>query len=149
MHYKFNMKRSLCILIAFVVTSVGVMADIQAPPGSKYNSNRKLGRALSNIVYGVMEVPEQIVRKSATDGGKAGWSVGLVDGTHRMFRRVGYGFYELLTFRCPTYHGTFKPPYASCGEDDRIEMNPRDGLTEFPPELGAESYFSHARAQKW
>jgi len=141
--------RKLLLITLALGMAAPVMADIQAPPGSKYNSNRKLGRALSNIVYGVMEVPEQIVRKSATDGGKAGWSFGLVDGTHRMFRRVGYGFYELLTFRCPTYHGTFKPPYASCGEDDRIEMNPRDGLTEFPPELGAESYFSHTRAQKW
>jgi hypothetical protein len=28
-------------------------------------------------------------------------------------------------------------------------MNPRDGLSEFPPMLGYESYFRHSRGQKW
>ncbi len=126
-----------------------VYADIQAPPGSKYTSTRKLGRAVSNILYGVMEIPEQIVRKNETDGRKAGYSFGVIDGTRRAFRRMGYGFYELFTFHCPTYHGTFKPPYTQCGSDDRIEMNPSSGLSEFPPELGVESYFSHSRTQKW
>jgi len=40
------MKKSLTIAIALVITTTGAMADIQAPPGSTYNSSRKLGRAL-------------------------------------------------------------------------------------------------------
>ena len=67
MHYKFIMKRSFCILIAFIVTSVGVMADIQAPPASTYTPTRKLGRALSNIFLS-MEVSEQMVRKTEQYG---------------------------------------------------------------------------------
>ena len=67
----------------------------------------------------------------------------------RALKRLGYGFYEVFTFTCPTYRGTFKPPYERCGEDNRIEMNPTDGLSEFPPELGAESYFYHTRTQRW
>jgi putative exosortase-associated protein (TIGR04073 family) len=143
------MKKLVIIATAFTALSGIVSADIHAPPGSTYTASRKLGRALSNIVYGVMEIPEQIVRKSDSYGRKAGWSYGAVDGTNRALRRLGYGFYELFTFTCPTYRGTFKPPYERCGEDNRIEMNVHDGLSEFPPELGFETYFSHSRSQKY
>ena len=138
------------ILIATLSTMVGtVYADIQAPPGSEYTSTRKLGRAVSNILYGFMEIPEQIVRRGDQHGSKAGWSFGAVDGTSRALHRFGYGFYELFTFYCPTYKGTYKPPYQKCGQDWRQEMNPSDGLSEFPPELGAERYYNHSRLQKW
>jgi len=147
MHYLFIMKRSFCILTAFIVTSVGVMADIQAPPGSTYTPTRKLGRALSNIFLS-MEVPEQMVRKTERYGSNAGWTYGLLDGYRRSLKRFGYGWYELVTFYCPTYKGTFKPPYERCGEDHRIEMNPHDGLSEFPPTLGFDRFY-HVRTQKW
>lgn len=142
------MKKALTIAAAVLCTASGVMADIQAPPGSTYTSTRKLGRAVGNILYGFMEIPEQIVRKNNQYGSKTGWSYGLVDGTNRTFKRMGYGFYELFTFHCPTYHGTFKPPYEKCGQDHRVEMNPHDGLSEFPPALGAEQFY-HARSQTW
>ncbi len=143
------MKKLVVIATAFIAVSGFAVADIQAPPGSQYTSSRKLGRAVSNILYGFMEVPEQIVRKSDDFGRKAGWSYGAVDGTSRALRRLGYGFYELFTFTCPTYRGTFKQPYERCGEDNRIQMNVADGLSEFPPELGFESYYSHVRQQKY
>jgi putative exosortase-associated protein (TIGR04073 family) len=143
------MKKLVVIATAFAALSGIVAADIQAPPGSQYTSSRKLGRAISNILYGVVEIPEQIVRKTETHGRKAGWSYGAVDGTNRALRRLGYGFYELFTFTCPTYRGTFKPPYERCGEDNRIQMNVADGLSEFPPELGFETYFDHSRSQKY
>lgn len=142
------MKKALIIATTLLCTASGVMADIQAPPGSTYTSTRKLGRAVSNILYGFMEIPEQIVRKDSQYGSKAGWSYGVVDGTDRAFKRMGYGFYELFTFHCPTYHGTFKPPYEKCGQDNRIEMNPSAGLSEFPPTLGAEEFY-HTRTQSW
>lgn len=144
-----SMKKLLVIASTFALLSGVVVADIQAPPGSTYTSTRKLGRAVSNIVYGFMEIPEQMVRKDEQYGRKAGATYGTVDGTSRALRRLGYGFYELFTFTCPTYRGTFKPPYERCGEDNRIEMNPSDGLSEFPPELGAEGYFQHSRSQKY
>ena len=143
------MKKLLVIATAFAALTGIVAADIQAPPGSTYTSSRKLGRAISNILYGIVEIPEQIVRKTESHGRKAGYSYGAVDGTNRALRRLGYGFYELFTFTCPTYRGTFKPPYERCGEDNRIEMNVSDGLSEFPPELGFESYFRHSRTQKY
>ena len=142
--------KKLAVLATAMLALGGVAsADIQAPPGSTYTATRKLGRGLGNILYGFIEIPEQIVRKTDTHGRKAGWSYGAVDGTNRALKRLGYGFYEVFTFTCPTYRGTFKQPYERCGEDNRIEMNPSDGLSEFPPELGAESYFYHARTQNW
>ena len=96
-----------------------------------------------------LDTPEQMVRKTDQYGRKAGWTYGAVDGTSRGLRRLGYGFYELFTFTCPTYRGTFKPPYERCGQDNRIEMNVHDGLSEFPPELGFETYFDHTRTQKF
>lgn len=143
------MKKLFIIAGAVAALSGMVCADIQAPPGSTYTSTRKLGRALSNILYGFMEIPEQVVRKNEAYGRKAGYTYGAVDGSHRALRRLGYGFYELFTFTCPTYRGTFKPPYERCGEDNRIEMNVHDGLSEFPPELGFETYFDHSRTQKY
>jgi putative exosortase-associated protein (TIGR04073 family) len=144
-----SMKKLLISFAALSALTLVVSADIQAPPGSTYTAERKLGRALSNIVYGIAEIPEQIVRKNNQYGSKAGTTYGLVDGSSRALRRVGYGFYELFTFTCPTYRGTFKPPYERCGADNRIEMNPHDGLSEFPPQLGFESYYDHARSQKY
>jgi len=141
------MKKLVLIATVFASFSGLVSADIQAPPGSTYTSSRKLGRAVSNIIYGFMEIPEQLGRKSEEVGRKGGSTYGAVDGTSRCLRRLGYGFYELITFTCPTYRGTFKPPYERCGEDNRIEMNVHDGLSEFPPELGYETYFNHVRSQ--
>jgi len=143
------MKKLLVIATSFAALSAVAVADIQAPPGSTYTSSRKLGRAISNIMYGFMEIPEQIVRKEEAYGRKAAYSYGAVDGTSRALRRLGYGFYELFTFTCPTYRGTFKPPYERCGEDNRIEMNVHDGLSEFPPELGFETYYGHTRTQNF
>lgn len=143
------MKKLLVTASALAALTGFAAGDIHAPPGSNYTSTRKLGRAISNILYGFIEIPEQIVRKNDTYGSKAGWSYGAVDGTNRAFRRLGYGFYELFTFTCPTYRGTFKPPYEKCGQDNHIEMNVHEGLSEFPPELGAESYYSHTRSQSY
>ena len=139
--------RKLILIASFFALSGAIYADIQAPPGAQYNSSRKLGRAIANIFYGVTEIPEQFFRRGSKSGRKAGGSYGIVDGGQRTLKRMGYGFYELLTFYCPTYNGTFKPPYKKCGTDWRVEMNPHDGLSEFPPELGPESYFSNVRRQ--
>ena len=135
------MKKVITLSLALIATAATVSADIQAPPGNQYNSSRKLGRAISNLLYGVTEIPKSIANVSRRDGGNAGWSHGLVLGTTKTYKRLGYGIYELFTFRCPTYKGTFKPPYESCGTDARIEMDPTLGFSEFPPELGTSNSF--------
>ncbi len=126
-----------------------VPADIHNPPASEYTPTRKLGRAVSNILFGIVEIPEQMVRKTDQYGRKAGWTYGVADGTRRAAQRMGYGFMELVTFAWPTNRGTFKPPYRSCGQDDTIEMNVHHGLSEFPPELGFETHYDYSRTQKY
>jgi putative exosortase-associated protein (TIGR04073 family) len=142
--------KKISLLASTMIALTGlVSADIQAPPGADYTPTRKLGRAVSNILYGVVEIPESIVRKTDTYGRKGGTAYGAIDGTNRALRRLGYGFYELVTFSCPTYRGTYKAPYENCGQDGRIEMSPSQGLSEFPPELGFDTYYSHSRSQTW
>jgi len=143
------MKKWLITTIAaFSLCAVPAVADIQAPPASEYTASRKLGRGISNILYGFIEIPVQIAIKNERFGRKA-YPYGVVNGTYKGFKRLGYGFYEIFTFHCPTYKGTFRPPYEKCGADWRIELNPSDGLTEFPPELGFESYFNHVRSSQF
>jgi putative exosortase-associated protein (TIGR04073 family) len=143
------MKKILLLASTICVLGGYAVADIQAPPGSQYTAGRKLGRAISNIIYGFIEIPEQMVRKTDDHGAKAGWSYGIVDGTSRGLSRLGYGFYELITFSIPSYRGTFKPPYEKCGQVNRIEINTKEGLSEFPPELGAETYYRYSRTNKF
>lgn len=139
------MKRLLLSSILFALAG-SVYADIQAPPASEYTSTRKLGRAVSNIFYGIAEVPNTIIRWNGTEGDNAGFSVGLVEGVSRTFTRMGYGFYELVTFWAPTYKCTYRPPYqGSCGRSGLKEYNVWSGFSEFPEEIGFQSKYNYCR----
>ena len=67
------MKRLLLstLLLAMVGTTY---ADIQAPPASEYTATRKLGRAISNIFYGIEELPVTMIRWNSEEGNYAGFS---------------------------------------------------------------------------
>ena len=139
------MKRLLLstILLALAGTTY---ADIQAPPASEYTATRKLGRAIGNIIYAVEEIPTTMIRWNSAEGDYAGFSVGIVDGVSRTFARMGYGFYELVTFWAPTYKCTYRPPYqGSCGRSGLKEYNTWSGFSEFPEELGFESKYPYSR----
>ena len=110
---------------------------------------RKLGRAIANLIYSVEEIPLGIINWTSREGDYAGFSVGIVDGTATMFERMGYGIYELVTFWAPTYKCTYKPPYQGrCGMSGLKEYNPNGGLSEFPAELGFQSYYKYSRQQR-
>ena len=60
--------KKLSILASTLIALTGmVSADIQAPPGADYTSTRKLGRAVGNILYGIMEIPGGIKTDQAFD----------------------------------------------------------------------------------
>src|SRR5580698_5505343 len=100
------MKNRICLLVLTVVTTGSfVMADIQAPPGSRWNWSRKLSRALANIAYGSTEYPKTWVKLNDQDGGSAAFAGIIIQGTERTVVRLGYGLYELVTFPFPTYKG--------------------------------------------
>ncbi len=139
------MKRLLLstILLALAGTTY---ADIQAPPASEYTATRKLGRAVSNILFAVEEIPTTMIRWNDAEGNNAAYSMGIVDGTSRALSRVGYGFYELITFWAPTYKCTYKPCYQdTCGRSGLKEYNVWGGFSEFPEELGFQSKYGYSR----
>ncbi len=141
------MKRLLLTTLLFAVAG-SVYADIQAPPASEYTATRKLGRAIGNILYAVEEIPVTMIRWNSAEGDYAGFSVGIVDGIARTFTRIGYGFYELVTFWAPTYKCTYRPPYqGSCGRSGLKEYNVWSGFSEFPEELGFQSKYNYSRTQ--
>ncbi len=126
-----------------------VYADIQAPPASEYTATRKLGRALGNIVYAVEELPVSMIRWGSEEGDYAGFSVGIVDGIGRTFSRIGYGFYEFVTFWAPTYKCTYRPPYQGTGGRNGLkEYNAWFGFSEFPEELGFQSKYGYCRQSR-
>lgn len=141
------MKRLLLSTLLLAVAGT-VYADIQAPPASEYTATRKLGRAVGNIIFAVEEIPNTIIRWNKAEGNNAAFSVGLIEGVTRTLTRVGYGFYEFVTFWAPTYKCTYRPPYqGSCGRSGLKEYNTWSGFAEFPEELGFQSKYKHSRLQ--
>ncbi len=135
------MKKLALILLTAGIATVSV-ADFQAPPGAKYGRIRKLSRAVSNLVYGVSELPNQLVRSSKANGNPEANSFGVLWSAHKIVTRVGYGIYELVTFPVPTYKGGFRQPYLN-----KEATNPYRGYQEFPPEIGFTSGNVHSREQ--
>lgn len=115
------------------------LADIQDPPSHDYGPTRKLGRGLSNLVFGIAELPVTIAKINEREGNAAAAGYGVVRGLGRSGARVGSGLFEFLTFPFPTNHRTYYPllpsdvPYIHAG------------YQEFPPELGNESKYPYAR----
>jgi putative exosortase-associated protein (TIGR04073 family) len=113
--------------------------DIQDPPSNDYGPTRKLGRGLSNLVFGITELPVTIAKINAREGNSAAAGYGVVRGLGRSGMRVGSGLFEFLTFPFPTTRRTYYPllrsdiPYIHAG------------YQEFPPELGNESKYPYVR----
>ncbi|MFT5191191.1 MAG: putative exosortase-associated protein (TIGR04073 family) [Verrucomicrobiales bacterium] len=135
------MKKLLLTLLAVGIT--GACADIQAPPASHQTSIHKLGRGVSNLLYGITELPNRIVRVNAEDGNNAGFGSGIIEGTQRSLVRVGYGIFEILTFPAKTYKQSYKAPYQN------IEYDPYNGYSEYGSEIGFQSKFGYGRKQSF
>jgi putative exosortase-associated protein (TIGR04073 family) len=138
------MKKLVIFLLTFTFASAGV-ADIQAPPGGEFNRIRKLGRSISNILYGVTELPASMTRVRDTEGRNAAWSYGLVKGIQKTTMRFGYGLYELVTFPLPAYKEGYRPMISPHDSHDPTVS----GYTEITPELGFRSYTVHSRSQSF
>ena len=127
---------SAALVVAFAISG---LADIQDPPSNDYGPTRKLGRGLSNLVFGIAELPATIGKINQREGNTAAAGYGVVRGLGRSGMRIGSGFFEFLTFAFPTKHGTYYPllrndiPYIHAG------------YQEFPPELGNESKYPYVR----
>lgn len=133
----------LTLLLAASLVGSAALADIQSPPGNRYNGVRKLGRGLSNLLYGWTEVPAQFIRVSVDQNPNAfGYTV--TRGVARTLGRFGYGFYEVVTSPFPTYKGSYRTPtHTSINFDTQL------GYEEFPPELGFLSSSRYCRETRY
>ncbi len=116
--------------------------DIHDPPGADYGPTRKLSRGISNVVFGAVEIPYQLNYTNAKEGNSGGATYGVIKGTGRALKRLGYGLYETVTFLFPTYKASYRVPYRT----DPVWVN--GGMSEFPPEMGWESRFPYVRSYK-
>ena len=127
---------SLALVLGFAAIS---FADIQDPPGNDYGPTRKLGRGLSNTVFGIAELPVQIARVNEREGNSSAFGYGLVRGLGRSYMRFHAGLFEMFSFPFPVNQGTYHPILP--GHIRHIH----NGYEEFPPELGNESKYPYVR----
>jgi putative exosortase-associated protein (TIGR04073 family) len=127
---------SATLVFGFALCS---FADIQDPPSNDYGPTRKLGRGLSNLVFGIAELPVTIAKINDREGNSAAAGYGVVRGLGRSGMRMGSGLFEFLTFPFPTKHHTYYPLLRS----DIPSVHA--GYQEFPPELGNESKYPYVR----
>jgi putative exosortase-associated protein (TIGR04073 family) len=119
--------------------SASALADIQDPPSNEYGPTRKLGRGISNVVFGIAELPVSIARVNEREGNSAAAGYGVVRGVGRSYMRFHTGLAEIFTFPFPINRGTYYPFLPS--RTRYIHA----GYEEFPPELGFESKYPYVR----
>ena len=114
-------------------------ADIQDPPSKDYGPTRKLGRGISNLVFGISELPATIAKINEREGNSAAAGYGVVGGLGRSYMRFHAGLFEIFSFPFPVNRGSYYPILPS------HIPNIHAGYEEFPPELGNESKYPYVR----
>jgi putative exosortase-associated protein (TIGR04073 family) len=133
------MKILLCSLL--LITAAASYGDIQDPPANDYGPTRKLGRAIANIcpLTAFADVSNSIGEMNVREGNSTAFTYGVVQGFGRFFARMGYGWYEFVTFPFPTYKGSYRPFYR-----DNVPWI-HGGIEEFPPELGYKTKYDYVQ----
>ena len=114
-------------------------ADIHDPPSNRQGPTRKLGRGISNLLWGWSEFPVEIAKVNTREGNSAAAGYGVVRGVGRSLLRIGAGMFEIITFPAPVVRGTYFPVL----EDETHWISA--GYKEFPPELGNETKYPYVR----
>jgi putative exosortase-associated protein (TIGR04073 family) len=131
------MKILLCSLL--LITAVSCFGDIQDPQANDYGPTRKLARSLANMcpLTALTEIPSTIAYENNREGNAAAATYGFVKAFGRYFARMGFGWYEFVTWPFPTYKGSYRPFYR-----DNVPWI-HGGYEEFPPELGWKSQYNY------
>ena len=95
------------LLVAALLLPFSAMANTDDTPKGQ-NALRKLGRGFANIVFGIVEVPNQITKATSEHGGSAGLTYGVGKGLFRWIGRELTGVYDVVTFPIPFPRG-YKP----------------------------------------
>ncbi len=131
--------KTFCVAALFLGLAATMRADIHDPPSNDYGPTRKLGRGVSNLLFGWSELPTTIAKINETEGNSAAAGYGVVRGVGRSIMRIQAGLFEILTFPVPVVRGTYFPIL----ESDTHWIHA--GYQEFPPELGNESKYPYTR----
>jgi putative exosortase-associated protein (TIGR04073 family) len=110
-----NTKLFGALVVATVVASSLCYASTDEPP-SGHNAVRKLGRGCANLLFGVVEMPNQYTKAVSEHGGAAGVTYGVPKGFVRWIGRELVGVYEIVTFPIPFPHGyrpVMKPEFPN------------------------------------
>jgi putative exosortase-associated protein (TIGR04073 family) len=102
---KFKLLGSLLLGLALQVPVT--YASTEDVP-KNHNALRKLGRGCANILFGVVEVPNQFTKATVEHGGGGGVTYGVAKGFVRWIARECVGVYEVVTFPVPLPRG-YKP----------------------------------------
>ena len=97
---------SLLLVFAFLLP-MGARAQVEDAPKGQ-NALRKLGRGIANVLFGIVEVPNQITKVTSAQGGGAGVTYGVGKGFVRWIGREFTGVYDIVTFPVPFPKG-YKP----------------------------------------
>ncbi|HUJ11348.1 MAG TPA: exosortase system-associated protein, TIGR04073 family [Verrucomicrobiae bacterium] len=95
------------LLISTLLLPLSAMAANEDSPQGQ-NALRKLGRGIANVLFGIVEVPNQITKVNADQGGGAAVTYGVGKGFLRWFEREAVGVYDVVTFPVPFPKG-YKP----------------------------------------
>ena len=96
----------LLLVFAFLLP-LGARADTEDVPKGQ-NALRKLGRGVANVLFGIVEVPNQVTKTTSAHGGGAGLTYGFGKGLVRWVGREFTGVYDIVTFPVPFPKG-YKP----------------------------------------
>ncbi|MBL9131427.1 MAG: exosortase system-associated protein, TIGR04073 family [Verrucomicrobiaceae bacterium] len=136
--------RFLLIALALFTLAGSALADIQSPPGHRFNWSRKLSRGVGNIIFSPFEFPMRWRYTLEKEGITAAASDFFIEGTKRTFVRACYGVYEIATFPFPTWKLTYRPPYYRKEVVDNWW-----GYTEFAQDWSSLSQANYSRTQGW
>ena len=131
--------KNLLVFTFVVGFASAAIADIQDPPSNDYGPTRKLGRGISNVLFGWSEIPHTIAQVNDREGNSAAAGYGVVRGVGRAWMRFGTGIFDIVSFPFPAVRGTY---YPALPDDTRYI---HAGFQEFPPELGFESKYHYVR----
>ncbi len=111
----------LMLMGVFAVTSLQAQQLTAAPENEKgaivLKPLEKLARGISNVAFGVFEVPIQMQYVNNCAGGIAGLTYGTLRGAAFFVARLGVGLLEIVTFPfplpdCPETPEGFGPGYG-------------------------------------
>ena len=104
------MKNLFVVLFVFGF-ALSSFADIQDPPSHDYGPTRKLGRGLSNMVWGWSEASVNIAKVSHDEGNAAGGGYGVVRGVGRSFARLAPDYSKQCSSRFPHMEEPISPSF--------------------------------------